>query len=229
MIPTLALCSRISFPHEPTLPLLGLRRAFPWANISHYMLCASPAQEQCVLKKLPPPACCTLLPMSSSCQWGRQSQQDMGESSRWGSTRPPSHPADWRRVPTTSLRTPRSVITCPWAHLKNLVMLNNQNIQGPHIQSALRDKQISYGSSEKAPLSRCLPFSIQTPTKQAHVRWTNASTPKITAQRKIQLLICFPVCNDLAHDKKRCVCLEKSRTLTVHVLAQYPGLNYHPI
>lgn len=168
-----------------------------------------------------PPVQVTFLPVD---------QQDMGESSRWGSRRPSwrtSHPADSRRVPTASRRTPRSVITCPWAHLKNLVLLNNQNIQGPHIQSVFRDKQINYG--RLVLKSRCSPFSIQTPTKQAHVRWTNASTPKIAAQRKIQLLICFPVWNDLAHDKKWCVCLEKSWTLTVHVLAEYPGLNYHPI
>lgn len=42
--------------------------------------------------------------------------------------------------PTTSLRLPRCVTTCLWAHLKNLVMLNDQNIQGPQVQFALSDK-----------------------------------------------------------------------------------------
>jgi len=62
-VPALALHSQISSPHEPTMPLLALSRAFPLANISHYVTCESPPHEwpwfeQCVLKRLSPPAAC---------------------------------------------------------------------------------------------------------------------------------------------------------------------------
>lgn len=47
--------------------------------------------------------------------------------------------------PPPYLRLPRSVITHPWAHLKNPVMLNDQNTQGPCVQFALGDRQIMEG------------------------------------------------------------------------------------
>lgn len=60
-VPALALRRQISFPHEPTTPLLALSGAFPLAYISLSMVRESltsdlPWSERCTLKRLSSPA-----------------------------------------------------------------------------------------------------------------------------------------------------------------------------
>lgn len=212
--------------HKPTmlfffLSLMGLSHWQIFATAQHTHL----QHTNCPSLKTRPPQAVPL------CQ-GHHPPNEEGTSTwhvrLWRAFQEHIPPRRW--VPTTSLGLLRPKITSP-GHTWETQWCLMTKTKGPtHISSLGTQTDRSWKvSTETPPLStdaHLFLFKNQLSKlmfdESTHPPKTHGDQRK---KNKIQLCISLPVFSDLAHNKKRCACLEKFWTSIVHILAEHPGLN----